>query len=66
MNVKNVVEQDTVTNMKHITKQDLYQFNTDMDDIADLFLDVINGNNDAKEIREIIEFAINKPTKEDE
>ena len=52
--------------MKHITKQDLYQFNTDMDDIADLFLDVINGTNDAKEIREIIEFAINKPTKEDE
>lgn len=52
--------------MKHITKQDLYQFNTDMDDIADLFLDVINGKNDAKEIKEIIEFAINKPTKEDE
>ena len=53
-------------NMKHITKRDLYQFNTDMDDIADLFLDVINGKNDAKEIKEIIEFAINKPTKEDE
>ena len=53
-------------NMKHITKRDLYQFNTDMDDIADLFLDVINGNNDAKEIKEIIEFAINKPTKENE
>ncbi len=52
--------------MKHITKQDLYQFNTDMDDIADLFLDVINGKNDAKEIKDIIEFAINKPTKEDE
>ena len=52
--------------MKHITKRDLYQFNTDMDDIADLFLDVINGKNDAKEIKEIIEFAINKPTKEDE
>jgi uncharacterized protein Yka (UPF0111/DUF47 family) len=31
--------------MKHITRQDLYQFNTDMDDIADMFLDVINGNN---------------------
>ena len=53
-------------NMKHITKRDLYQFNTDMDDIADLFLDVINGKNDAKEIKDIIEFAINKPTKEDE
>ena len=53
-------------NMKQITKQDLYQFNTDMDDIADLFLDVINGKNDAKEIKDIIEFAINKPTKEDE
>ena len=52
--------------MKHITKRDLYQFNTDMDDIADLFLDVINGKNDAKEIKEIIKFAINKPTKEDE
>ena len=52
--------------MKHLTKQDLYQFNTDMDDIADLFLDVINGKNDAKEIKDIIEFAINKPTKEDE
>ena len=52
--------------MKHLTKRDLYQFNTDMDDIADLFLDVINGKNDAKEIKEIIEFAINKPTKEDE
>jgi hypothetical protein len=52
--------------MKHITKQDLYQFNTDMDDIADLFLDVINGKNDAKEIKDIIEFAINQPTKEDE
>ena len=52
--------------MKHITKRDLYQFNTDMDDIADLFLDVINGKNDAKEIKEILEFAINKPTKEDE
>ena len=52
--------------MKHITRPDLYQFNTDMDDIADLFLDVINGKNDAKEIKEIIEFAINKPTKEDE
>lgn len=52
--------------MRHITKQDLYQFNTDMDDIADLFLDVINGKNDAKEIKDIIEFAINKPTKEDE
>ena len=52
--------------MKHITKQDLYQFNADMDDIADLFLDVINGKNDAKEIKDIIEFAINKPTKEDE
>jgi len=52
--------------MKHITKQDLYQFNTDMDDIADLFLDVINGKNDAKEIKDIIEFAINKSTKEDE
>ena len=52
--------------MKHLTKQDLYQFNTDMDDIADMFLDVINGKNSAKEIKEIIEFAINKPTKEDE
>jgi hypothetical protein len=37
-----------------------------MDDIADLFLDVINGKNDAKEIKDIIEFAINKPTKENE
>jgi hypothetical protein len=37
-----------------------------MDDIADLFLDVINGKNDAKEIKDIIDFAINKPTKEDE
>ena len=53
-------------NIKHITKRDLYQFNTDMDDIADLFLDVINGKNDAKEIKDIIEFAINKPTKENE
>ncbi len=53
-------------NMKHITRQDLYQFNTDMDDIADLFLDVINGKNSAEEIKDIIEFAINKPTKEDE
>ena len=52
--------------MKHLTKRDLYQFNTDMDDIADLFLDVINGKNDAKEIKDIIEFAINKPTKENE
>ena len=53
-------------NMKHITKQDLYQFNTDMDDIADMFLDVINGKNSAEEIKDIIEFAINKPIKEDE
>lgn len=52
--------------MKHLTKRDLYQFNTDMDDIADLFLDVINGKNDAKEIKDIIEFAINKPIKENE
>ena len=52
--------------MKQVTRQDLYQFNADMDDIADLFLDVINGKNDAKEIKDIIEFAINKPTKENE
>ena len=51
--------------MKHITKRDLYQFNTDMDDIADMFLDVINGKNSAEEIKDIIEFAINKPIKED-
>ena len=52
--------------MKHITKRDLYQFNTDMDDIVDMFLDVINGKNSAEEIKDIIDFAINKPIKEDE
>jgi hypothetical protein len=52
--------------MKQVTRQDLYQFNADMDDIADLFLDVINGKNSAEEIKDIIDFALNKPIKEDE
>jgi hypothetical protein len=52
--------------MKQLTRQDLYQFNADMDDIADLFLDVINGKNSAEEIKDIIDFALNKPIKEDE
>lgn len=50
---------------KQITRRDLYQFNSDMDDIADLFLDVINGKNSPEELKDIIEFAINKPMKED-
>ncbi len=52
--------------MKQVTRRDLYQFNADMDDIADLFLDVINGKNSAEEIKDIIDFALNKPIKEDE
>ena len=52
--------------MKQVTRQDLYQFNADMDDIADLFLDVINVKNSAVEIKDIIDFALNKPIKEDE
>jgi hypothetical protein len=52
--------------MKQVTRQDLYQFNADMDDIADMFLDVINGKNSAEEIKDIIDFALNKPIKEDE
>ena len=52
--------------MKQVTRQDLYKINADMDDIADLFLDVINGKNSAEEIKDIIDFALNKPIKEDE
>jgi hypothetical protein len=40
--------------MKQMTNKDIWNWSADMDEIQDLFLDVLNGKYDIEEARQII------------
>jgi hypothetical protein len=52
--------------MKNITTQDLWSWNSDMDNIQDLLLDIINDRTTVEQAREMIEVNANKQIEEKE
>jgi hypothetical protein len=52
--------------MKNITSSDLWCWSSDMDNIQDLLLDIINDRTTVEQAREIIEVSTNQQTKEKE
>jgi len=52
--------------MKNITNSDLWCWSSDMDNIQDLLLDIINDRTTVEQAREIIEVSTNQQTKEKE
>jgi hypothetical protein len=52
--------------MKNITSSDLWSWSSDMDNIQDLLLDIINYRTTVEQAREMIEVISNKQTEEKE
>jgi hypothetical protein len=59
-------ERIKMKNMKNITSSDLWCWSSDMDNIQDLLLDIINDRTTVEQAREIIEVSTNQQTKEKE
>jgi hypothetical protein len=53
-------------NMKNITSSDLWCWSSDMDNIQDLLLDIINDRTTVDQAREMIEVNLIRQTKEKE
>ena len=52
--------------MKNITSSNLWSWSSDMDNIQDLLLDIINDRTTVEQAREMIEISSNKQTEEKE
>ena len=59
-------ERRIMKKMKNITSSDLWSWSSDMDNIQDLLLDIINYRTTVEQAREMIEVISNKQTEEKE
>lgn len=59
-------ERIKIKNMKNITSSDLWCWSSDMDNIQDLLLDIINDRTTVDQAREMIEVNLIRQTKEKE
>jgi hypothetical protein len=59
-------ERRIMKKMKNITSSNLWSWSSDMDNIQDLLLDIINYRTTVEQAREVIEVISNKQTEEKE